>query len=74
MWRHGPCVCDHVESLPHLHLVPEPSALEDDDILRRIDAWEAGIVKRPEDYEWCSFAAKRKSNENEDENLKDNLL
>ena len=20
MWRHGPCVCDHVESLPHLHL------------------------------------------------------
>ena len=61
----------------HFHIfiyVPEPSALEDDDILRRIDAWEAGIVKRPEDYEWCSFAAKRKSNENEDENLKDNLL
>ena len=38
MWRHGPCVCDHVESLPHLIYVPEPSALEDDEILRRINA------------------------------------
>ena len=28
-----------------------------------INAWEAGIVKRPEDYEWCSFAAAVKGDE-----------
>ena len=22
-----------------------------------INAWSAGIVKRPKDYEWCSFVA-----------------
>ncbi|MGN0544149.1 MAG: Fic family protein, partial [Acutalibacteraceae bacterium] len=28
-----------------------------------INAWSAGIVKRPEDYEWCSFAAAVKGDE-----------
>ena len=28
-----------------------------------INAWKAGIVKRPEDYAWCSFAAAVKGDE-----------
>ena len=28
-----------------------------------INAWKAGIVARPEDYEWCSFAAAMKGDE-----------
>ena len=28
-----------------------------------INAWKAGIARRPEDYEWCSFAAAVKGDE-----------
>ena len=28
-----------------------------------INAWQAGIAQRPEDYEWCSFAAAVKGSE-----------
>ena len=28
-----------------------------------IHAWKAGIARRPEDYEWCSFAAAVKGDE-----------
>ena len=36
---------------------PEPEVMWKTSAYIDINAWEAGIVERPEDYEWCSFAA-----------------
>ena len=42
---------------------PEPEVMWKTSAYIDINAWEAGIVKRPEDYEWCSFAAAVKGDE-----------
>ena len=42
---------------------PEPEVMWKTSAYIDTNAWEAGIVKRPEDYEWCSFAAAVKGDE-----------
>ena len=42
---------------------PEPEVMWKTSAYIDVNAWEAGIVKRPEDYEWCSFAAAVKGDE-----------
>ena len=42
---------------------PEPEVMWKTSAYIDINAWEAGIVKHPEDYEWCSFAAAVKGDE-----------
>ena len=42
---------------------PEPEVMWRTSAYIDINAWEAGIVKRPEDYAWCSFAAAVKGDE-----------
>ena len=42
---------------------PEPEAMWKTSVYIDIHAWKAGIARRPEDYEWCSFAAAVKGDE-----------
>ena len=42
---------------------PEPEVMWKTSAYIDINAWEAGIAQRPEDYEWCSFAAAVKGDE-----------
>ena len=42
---------------------PEPEVMWKTSAYIDINAWEAGVAQRPEDYEWCSFAAAVKGDE-----------